>query len=869
MDSGGHGQSTIVHKNGRGFAPFRIGNFVLALAVATVLGLSLVGTMVMGRLTEFERAQSAITDWPLSQLEVGMIALIEASQDPSGDLTRFRDRFHTYLGQIEMLRKSPLWGVVAEEGRMQAQLATLKSGLHALTSLVDGPEAALRASRPYLVPRLEDMREEARQIAMTGMNLSTLASDYRQERVLSLVRLMVVGALALIVVLALSFYALARQYRLALANAADANQSNLRLKSTINTALDAIIVCDADKTIIGFNPAAVAVFGHDRHQAIGMPFDALFASPEDDADRQWPIHVLEGARTHAGGGSGRIEMEAVRRSGDRFAVEVSVGMVKTPAGPLYNVFMRDISEQKRISEALAEAYDVALKSGRARSNFLTVMSHEMRTALNGVIGVLELLQTTRLNKRQSRYTEIAARSSDILLRHINDVLDIAMVSAGKLVVQPKPFDLPTLLGEVIDIQQPAALAQKDAVTLEIDPAIGGINGDRMRVEQVMLNLLSNAIKFTRNGRIVVEAGLIERRGAAPLLELAVRDSGCGIAPSDQERIFEEFVALDAAPKTTISGSGLGLSICRHIARAMRGEMGVTSTPGTGSRFWLRLPYSPARAELIAPPAPLPAPLPLLHHAPDVLVIEDNCIARFVARHMLDEAGCQTSEASTGREGIALAAKHRFDLILMDINMPGLDGRETCRAIRRGQGQSSASPIVGLTAHAMPADHQNFIDAGMLMCLTKPLRRRDVEHVVSVVREQAKPLDTATSRAPAPAQKVLDRTVLAELGDIFPAPVLSDRAADFTRQIDAMLSRISAAIAADETQEAADIAHNLAGACAVFGALTLREKLLGFVAACKTGSIPEQRALHAALAPAASAAQGELDHYMRQFTLVDA
>ena len=845
-----------------------LGGLVLALVLATVMGLTVLGFTVSGRLSEFGRAQSSIADWPLSQLEVGIITLIEANQDPNGNLDLFRERFHTYLNQIDMLRQSPLWGVVAEEGRMQAQLATLKSSLHALTSLVDGPENVLRGARPYLIPRLEDMREEARQISITGVALSALASEYRQEKVMSLVRLMAIGALALIVVLVISFYALNRQYRLAMASAADAHHSNRRLKSTINAALDAIVVCDANKTIIGFNPAAEAVFGYNKASALGMRFEALFATPRDGQNVHNPIHLFEGAGQNAGGGSGRIEVEARHRNGERFIVELSMGMVKGSDGPIYNAFMRDISEQKRITEELHLAYDAALKSGRARSNFLAVMSHEMRTALNGVIGVLELLQATSLDKKQKRYTDIAAKSSDILLRHINDVLDLAMVTAGKLVIQPAPFDLPALLREVIEINQPAALTRGNALTLELDQSIGFVEGDRMRIEQIMINLVSNALKFTERGSVTVEARRLGFSGTAEMVELAVRDTGRGIAADDHERIFDEFVAVGTAPKRSVSGSGLGLSICRHIARVMQGEMGVTSSLGEGSRFWVHLPLKPALAgDEVCAPLRL-APPPILHHAPDVLVIEDNCISRFVARHMLSEAGCQVTEASNGHEGIALAAEQRFDFILMDISMPGLDGRETCIAIRRGFGLSAKSPIIGLTAHAMPAERQEYLSAGMLMCLYKPLRRRDVEHVLAVVREQATPQEDKALLETALAHPPLDMSVLAELGDIFPAPVLADRAEDFARNIDTMLSRIADAVAAGNRSEASDIAHNLAGGCAVFGTLALRHKLQKFVIACRTDA-DDLEARRQALVPAANAAKAELDQYMRQAVPVEA
>jgi signal transduction histidine kinase len=390
------------------------------------------------------------------------------------------------------------------------------------------------------------------------------------------------------------------------------------------------------------------------------------------------------------------------------------------------------ARQTRAQADLRVARDAALAGERAKASFVAVMSHEMRTPLNGIIASLEILRDEVTAPGHAQFVGLAHASALQLMHQINDVLDISRIEAGRAEVAVAPFDLPGFLDEVTATLRPLAGARGNLLDLRADADLPGlVTGDSFRLRQILQNFLSNAIKFTENGTVTLGARAVGEAGASdPVIEFEVIDTGRGIPAEDLGRVFEDFVMLDPTYSREVGGSGLGLSICRRLAAAMDGTIGVESTPGAGSRFWVRLPLPRAEAAPQAQPqaersasSPVPWPARPASYARGLrlLVVDDNAVNRTVVARMLEQEGHAAALADSGRAAVALAWAQRFDAILMDISMPEMDGVAAAGLIRAG-GASAAVPIFALTAHAMPEELARFAAAGLETTLLKPVRR---------------------------------------------------------------------------------------------------------------------------------------------------
>uniref|UniRef100_UPI00262C969C hybrid sensor histidine kinase/response regulator n=1 Tax=uncultured Azohydromonas sp. TaxID=487342 RepID=UPI00262C969C len=380
---------------------------------------------------------------------------------------------------------------------------------------------------------------------------------------------------------------------------------------------------------------------------------------------------------------------------------------------------------------LRRARDEALAASDAKSAFLANTSHEIRTPLNAVLGMLALLRRSGLDARQADYAakgEAAARSLLVLL---DDVLDLSKVEAGKLALEPRPFR-PARLFEELGVLLQVPRGKPVALRLVLDPAVPPVLvGDALRLRQVLLNLGGNAVKFTPAGEVEVALRLLEQGDAAARLELSVRDTGIGIDPAQQALIFEPFTQAEASTTRRFGGTGLGLSICRRLVALMGGELRVDSAPGVGSRFHCRLDFPlPTAQQLAALAEEAPPPLPERALAGlRLLVAEDNATNRQVAQELLQAEGAQVVLAASGREAVEAVAAGAFDAVLMDLQMPEMDGRAATARIRAMPGLERL-PVIAVSANAAPADRDACLAVGMDDHVGKPF---DLRQLVAVLR----------------------------------------------------------------------------------------------------------------------------------------
>ena len=448
------------------------------------------------------------------------------------------------------------------------------------------------------------------------------------------------------------------------------------------------------------------------------------------------------------------------------------------------------------------------------------MSHELRTPMNAILGMIDVALPKAINPTVQDCLQTARESADLLLTLLNDLLDSAKLESGKFELESGPCSLRRTLDQITRVL--SVQASEHGLSFccrmpEETPDV--VVGDRMRLQQILLNLAGNAIKFTERGEVEISLHALSQNGEAHL-EFAVRDTGIGISPSALERLFNPFTQADASTSRRYGGTGLGLSICKNLVEMMGGRIWVESQVGQGSTFYftVRLPLAKELPADMESPVVAPTAVSNLR----ILLVEDNPANQKLATYILEDRGHTLEIADNGQEAIRLSEQNRYNVILMDVQMPGMNGLEATAAIRAGEAGGSRVPIIAMTAHAMKGDRDRCLAAGMDGYLSKPIDPREMIALVESVAAEATDAGAA-SITPCPAElasppaAVVFDPELALKKCLNKRDLLQEMIAYFFTDADSLLPQMRAALRRDNLEEVGRLAHRLKGTLVHLGA----------------------------------------------------
>ena len=522
----------------------------------------------------------------------------------------------------------------------------------------------------------------------------------------------------------------ASRRRAPLARVALSDRSQDILAGILKISSEGLIVADSNLRILLFSKGAEAIFGYAAREVLGRRLEVLIPADQRAMHRRHSEAFARGpAASRRMGVHGAVH--GLAKNGTLLPVEIGLSRLATPQGTIFTALVRDITDRRAVEAALESAAAQAEAANKAKSVFLAAMSHEIRTPLNGVLGMAQAMAMEELSPRQRQRLDVIRQSGEGLLAILNDLLDLSKIEAGKLSIEDTEFNMDDVARGAHDTFAALAASKGLSFSLTVAPAAHGIyRGDALRIRQILHNLMSNAVKFTEHGGVSV---LVTRRRKMLLLE--VRDTGIGVPPDRAARLFEKFEQADASTTRRFGGTGLGLAICRHLAEMMGGTITLDSRPGEGSTFTVTL----AIPKLGRPAAAAPGGLAIAPHALSrdlkVLVAEDNRMNQLVLRTLLNQIGVEPVIVDNGRAAIEAWATGTWDVILMDVQMPEMDGPTAAGVIRSREAAEGRSRtlIYALTANAMAHQRAEYERAGMDDLIAKPV---EVEKLFAAIERAA-------------------------------------------------------------------------------------------------------------------------------------
>jgi len=598
-------------------------------------------------------------------------------------------------------------------------------------------------------------------------------------------------------------------------------KSETQYKNLFENANDALLIFEpGGETIVEVNSKACEIYGFTKEEFLRKSFK--------DLTKDIPRGEHEVRQLLADGSHKNFETVHFRKDGSEVEIMANSSVIEYEGRTAILTINRDMTARKQAERELKKAKDVAEAANRAKSEFLAAMSHEIRTPINGVIGMTDLVLDTKLSPEQREYLMAAKSSSESLLDVIDDILDFSRIEAGKLYIEPVGFALKDWLETTMMPLTVRAMEKGLDLSYDLKPDVpDAIIGDAGRLRQVLVNLVSNAIKFTEEGRVVVEVGKESETDGEARLRFSISDTGVGIPPDKQIAIFRPFTQADSSVSRKYGGTGLGLSIASKLLEMMDGRIWVESPPasgGPGSTFHFEVRFglqngasSATRAAAVRAPAAQAvgssARTPTVRPA-RVLLAEDNEINQKVVTALLKKRGHTVTVAGNGIKALDALQRERFDIVLMDVQMPEMDGLEATAAIRAIEQASGAHiPIVALTAHAIKGDRERCLAAGMDGYVSKPVRAEDLFQAIEGLTFAAR---EANAGAEASLEDVLDRSAaFAQVGGDM--ELFREIVAIFLETYPELLAHISDAVTRADGEALLRAAHTLKGSVGNFHA----------------------------------------------------
>lgn len=796
--------------------PFRTAQFIFYAAAALCLAaiIFLAGSVARD-LGELRSAKRDSIQWTLSQVEIEYLdfesSIKDAVTSTPPDLGKLRKEFDVFYSRIAIVSEGSLF----EGARMYEEFGgatrRISAFIREATKLIDGDDETLIAALPEMLVQTTELRPSVRGLYIAGLGYFSENADMLRSR-LANTMLQLSGAAGLLLVLlgVLTLYSRTTNHQLRVQSQALV-VANERMETILSTSLDGVIVSDMEGRVVDFNEAAEEIFGYKLKDIRGELIGDLIVPPAMRDAHQKGMERLHLTGDKRLVGTGHVTIEACRSDGTIFPVELALECAEAEDGEIIIAFLRDISDRVRNEEELRKARDQALAGEKAKADFLAVMSHEIRTPLNGLLGNLSLLGDTRLSREQTQYQGNMEISGRQLMKHVNAVLDVARFESGKMPVRMTSFHIGELIQEVLDGQSSRAESNQTAMSWSwLSEPVEWIWSDRNHIENILLNLVSNAIKFTQGGRVEIEVEV-----NANALEFRVIDTGIGIDEADQARIFEDFESSGGGA----SGTGLGLGIATRLVKLLKGEIGVESTPGEGSVFWFCVPLQEVDApEETTLEDQKNAPLRGLH----ILLAEDNDMNAFVAQKMLEKEGHRVTVVADGLLAVQAVKDQSFDVILMDINMPKMDGLTATQKIRAEVEPAKTIPILAFSANVLPEDKDRFLQSGMDGFIGKPIQMEELRSALEAVTVAHVPPVMKGSSAPLPSSEARD--LLGANYDKF--------LARFLEESDALITWVQAGDTPHGDVE--HHCHKLVSTAAIFGASNFQNALRRSENAAKRG-----------------------------------
>jgi PAS domain S-box-containing protein len=625
--------------------------------------------------------------------------------------------------------------------------------------------------------------------------------------------------------------------------------SETRYRLLADNATDMIFQLDLDFARRYVSPASQELLGFSPEELIGTrPVSQIHP---DDADR-----VRETYQALAQGLDRAAVTNRIRHRDGRWVwVEAELRLMRDEAGRPCGIqgALRDVSARKAIEAEAAKARRHAEEAAAAKGQFLATMSHELRTPLNGILGFADIiLDRSDLPSEVRRQVGLIQTASASLLTVVNDVLDFSKIEENKLELVPTNFSLRALIESVVSIVRDSAIKKHLALRILTDSSVPAyVVGDDARLRQVLLNLLNNAIKFTQTGHIILAVRHLGSGSSGEQLRFSVSDTGIGIPDDKRDHLFQRFSQVDGSISREFGGTGLGLAISKRLVEMMGGEIGVDSVFGEGSTFWLTLALPVAEA----PSAPVPA-----HQAQQrrvqsarILLAEDVAMNQEIVRSVLEAGGHQVDVVADGAAAIMAVEAQDYDVVLMDIQMPCMDGVTATKHIRALPGRASRVPIIAMTANVLPEQVESFRAAGMDGHVGKPFRREDLLAAVDrLALPAADPQPASNGVATAPP--VLDAEIVADTVALLGNDKMNHFLGMLRTRLEGRLAKVGNS---EERERVARESHALVSAAGVLGFVTLSKACARLEAACKDdgrelGEILDQ------VGHACSAALAEID-----------